>query len=61
MLKKRILNGKSQMKMKKLAICHLPFAISDQAGVFSGLLDDRGRPSVAGRAPRVTKLFSDSS
>jgi hypothetical protein len=21
-----------------LAICHLPFAISDQAGVFSGLL-----------------------
>jgi hypothetical protein len=32
---KRILNGKSQMENGKwLAICHLPFAISDQAGIF---------------------------
>jgi hypothetical protein len=35
MLKNASLHGKSQMENRKsLAICHLPFAIADQAGIF---------------------------
>jgi hypothetical protein len=38
MLKNASCYGKSQMENgKSLAICHLPFAISDQAGIFQRL------------------------